>query len=110
MKLLLDENISRRLIPQLDPAYPGSTHAALIGLERASDLVLWEYARRNDFVLVTKDADFYEMSLLRGAPPRVIWLRVGNVTKTTIARLLLDQRAHIERALSDDEKTCVEIY
>lgn len=110
MKLLLDENLSRYLLPNIHSAYPGSTHAVLAGLERASDLAVWEYARANDLTIVTKDADFYEMSLLRGAPPRVIWLRVGNVNKAAVARLLLDQREHIERALIHDRKTCVEIY
>lgn len=56
MKLLLDENLSRRLVPFLQAAYPGSTQVALEGLERASDLGIWQYAKAHDFVIVTKDA------------------------------------------------------
>ena len=68
MKLLLDENLSRRLVPFLQEAYSGTTQAALIGLEQASDRTLWRYAKDNDYVIVTQDADFQELSLLLGHP------------------------------------------
>jgi predicted nuclease of predicted toxin-antitoxin system len=64
MKLLLDENLSRRLVPFLQSNFPGSSHVALLGLEQASDRAIWEYARDHDFVIVTRDADFSEMSAL----------------------------------------------
>ena len=62
MKLLLDENLSRRLIPFLLHDYPGSGHVVLTGLESASDRQIWEHARAHGFVIVTRDADFGEMS------------------------------------------------
>ena len=40
MKLLLDENLSRRLIPFLQHDYPGSSQVVLMGLESASELAL----------------------------------------------------------------------
>ena len=69
MKLLLDENLSRRLAPFLQEAYPGSSQVVLLGLEQASDLALWQYAGQHDYVLVTRDADFYDLSLTRGPRP-----------------------------------------
>ncbi len=57
MKLLLDENLSRRLVPALQEQFPGSSQVVLLGLEQASDPELWEYAREHDFVIVTKDDD-----------------------------------------------------
>jgi predicted nuclease of predicted toxin-antitoxin system len=63
MKLMLDENLSRRVVPFLQSEYPGSTQVALVGLERASDREIRDYARKNEFVIVTRDADFYEMSV-----------------------------------------------
>jgi predicted nuclease of predicted toxin-antitoxin system len=72
MKLLLDEQLSRRIVPFLQAAYPGSTQVALIGMERASDREIWEYARANGFAIVTKDSDFYDLSLVLGAPPQVV--------------------------------------
>ena len=70
MKLLLDENLSRRIVPFLQNAYPGSTQVVLTGMERASDAAVWEYAKTNSFVIVTKDSDYYDMSLLHGAAAR----------------------------------------
>ena len=110
MKLLLDENLSRRVIPFLLNSYPESTQVTLIGLERASDSQLWEYAKRNQFVIVTQDSDYYDMSLLRGAPPHVIWLKTGNMTKAKVAQLLLDHRDLIEKILRQDGIACVEIF
>jgi predicted nuclease of predicted toxin-antitoxin system len=69
MKLLLDENLSRKLVPFLQSAWPGSTQLALVGLEQASDRDIWQYAREHDYAIVTKDADYYDLSLVLGAPP-----------------------------------------
>lgn len=66
VRLLLDENISRRLVPALQSAYPGTTQVAIAGLERASDREIWDYAKNGDYVIVTKDEDFLGLlSLLR---------------------------------------------
>lgn len=62
MKLLLDENLSRRLVPFLQEEFPDSTQVALAGLERATDLVIWTHARDHGYVIVTRDADFEELS------------------------------------------------
>ena len=110
MKLLLDENLSRRIVPFLEADFPGTSQVALLGLERASDTEIWQYARNNGFCIVTRDADFYDLSLLRGSPPKVVWLRTGNVTRAAIARLLLDNRVFLEERLADVDITCVELY
>lgn len=110
MKLLLDENLSRRIVPFLQAEYAGSTQVALIGLERADDYEIWSYARDHDFVIVTKDADFYDLSLLHGAPPRVIWLKSGNCNKADVTRLLVKHGARIVSLLRQEQTTCLEIY
>lgn len=110
MKLLLDENLSRRLVPFLLQDFPDTTQVALLGMERASDQTLWEYARDNGYVIVTKDSDYYDLSLLHGAPPKVIWLKLGNVNKAIITKKLLDNRAMIERLLEQDDVGCVELF
>ena len=110
MKLLLDENLSRRILPFLETNYPGSTQVALIGMERASDEEIWHYAKNNGFCIVTKDADFYDLSLVNGAPPKVIWLKNGNVTKSAVAQILLANRHYIEEMLAMIDTTCVELY
>jgi predicted nuclease of predicted toxin-antitoxin system len=109
MKLLLDENLSRRIVPFLQDGYPGSSQVVLEGLERADDRVVWTYARDNGFVIVTKDSDFHELSLVRGSPPKVIWLRVGNTGKANVIRLLTENAATLNAMLADDGLGCIEI-
>lgn len=110
MKLLLDENLSRRAVAFLVEAYPESTQVAILGLERASDWEIWEYAKTNDFVIVTKDADFFEMSNLYGQPPKIVWLKICNQSKAAIINSLLTKKDAIEMALIDENKACIEIY
>ena len=78
MKLLLDENLSRRAVPFLQDAFPGSTQIDLLGMENTNDLTIWRYAKVNDFLIVTKDADFFEMASVYGQPPQIVWLKIGN--------------------------------
>lgn len=109
MKLLLDENLSRRIIPFIQEHYPGSTQVALIGMEQANDKELRQYAIDNDFVMTTKDADFYEMNTLYGQPPKIIWLKIGNLSKAETIRVLLENKTAIEQALLIEDKACIEI-
>lgn len=88
MRIFFDENLSHRLVPLLSDLYPGSVHVRDVGLVGVSDETIWEYARENTFLIVSKDADFYQRSVLRGAPPKVVWLQVGNASTTMIANLL----------------------
>ena len=75
MKLLFDENLSRKLVLRLAQLYPGSAHVHESGLLGADDRDLWEYAKAGDFVIVSADADFYELASRLGPPPKVVWLR-----------------------------------
>ena len=78
MKLLFDENLGPRLVRQLARHFPGSTHLDAIGLHGKPDAEIWTYAREHGFVIVSKDDDFRQLSFLHGAPPKVVWLSVGN--------------------------------
>ena len=90
VRLLLDENLSERLVRSLSARFPASLHVRVLGVGGAADLTLWELAIRERCVLVTKDEDFVTLSVLRGAPPKVVWLNVGNAGTTSITALLLD--------------------
>ena len=109
MKLLLDENLSRRIVPFIQNSYPGSTQVALIGLERVNDRVIRQYAIDNGYIITTQDADFYEMSLIHGQPPKIIWLKTGNQSKTAMIKTLRDNQKAIEQALIAEDKACIEI-
>ncbi len=110
MKLLLDENLSRRILPDLNKVFPESSQVALLGLNEASDKEIWEYAKKEGFVIVTQDADFHEFSLLSKNPPLVIWLRCGNQNKQVIRDKLLSNQKEFEEALQNPDIWCVEIY
>lgn len=110
MKLLLDENLSRRIVPMLQTDYPGSSQIALLQLAAAMDRQIWEYAKANDFVIVTRDSDFHELSTLYGSPPKIIWLKTGNQSKTTTLLGLLSHKDEIFAALFQEDKSCIEIY
>jgi len=109
MKLLLDENLSRRIVPFLQAAFPGSSQIALLGLESASDLEIWQYAQAHGFVIVSRDSDFHERSLVAGHPPQVVWLKIPNRSKTVVLNILLEHHTEIEQALLQENRACVEI-
>jgi predicted nuclease of predicted toxin-antitoxin system len=88
MKLLFDQNLSRWLPTLLADIYPDSIHVSDIGLSQSPDLKVWTFARDNGFALVSKDSDFQQWSLLFGAPPKFVWLRVGNCKRSVIEDLL----------------------
>ncbi|MDI3258473.1 MAG: DUF5615 family PIN-like protein [Sinobacteraceae bacterium] len=103
MKLLFDENLSPKLVTALADVFPDSAHVHQVGLGSASDDAVWEYARGHGYALVSKDSDFHEMSLLRGYPPKVIWLRRGNCSTKQIETALRNQISQIETLQNDPE-------
>lgn len=103
MRLLLDENISYRLVKTLSEAFPGTAHVtAIAGLR--GDRAIWEHARANGCILVTFDADFVQIAALRGAPPKILLLTLRNPRHAAIASLLIMRKARIERFAHDMEE------
>jgi predicted nuclease of predicted toxin-antitoxin system len=93
MKLLLDQNLSSRLSSRLMSVYPGVLHVSDLGLASASDEEVWEAACNEGCLIVTKDSDFVDLQVLRGFPPKVLWLRLGNCTTARIEEVL---RGHVQ--------------
>lgn len=109
MKLLLDQNLSRRLLPELEVYFPGSTQVALCGLDTATDTALWDFARAQGFTIMTKDADFLELALVRGFPPKVVLLNLGNVSNRCVREILLEQAPQIRNFLESGAQGILEI-
>ena len=110
MKLLLDQNISRRLVKDLKDIYPRSNHVYLLNLYRSTDEEIWQFAKSNDFTILTQDTDFYERSIVYGFPPKVIWLRTGNTSTKNIKTIL---RKHIQAIFlftKDKSLGCLQIF
>jgi predicted nuclease of predicted toxin-antitoxin system len=96
MKLLFDQNLSPKLVNRLADLFPGSSHVQLVGLNCASDDQIWEHARSNGFAIVSKDEDYNNLSVLRGQPPKVIWLQLGNCTTAQVEAVFRTRFPDIE--------------
>jgi predicted nuclease of predicted toxin-antitoxin system len=105
MKLLFDQNLSPSLTRRLADIYGESIHVREVGLREADDLAIWDYAKHHGYAIVSKDSDFQQRSLLHGAPPKFIWLRVGNCTVGRIEDLLRKYSAAIHTFDLDDSKS-----
>lgn len=110
MKLLFDQNLSPRLVGRLSDVYPGSIHVSEVGLARALDRAIWEYAREHGFAVVTKDADFGELSVLEGFPPNVVWIRRGNCSTEEIETLLRRRENAVKQLREEGETGVIELY
>lgn len=112
MKILLDQNISFRVVKKIQTLYTEARQVRELGLENASDKQIWSFAKEHHFTIVTFDADFYDLANLLGHPPKIIWLRTGNTGTEHIAALLLEKAALIKEFIcqSDNEHlACLEI-
>lgn len=112
MKLLFDQNISFRITKLLNDFFPDCKHISQCGLMDSEDPEIWQYAKSNNYAIVTFDSDFFEISLIKGHPPKIIWIRTGNLTTSGIASLLKRQQNTINSFLnSKDFKnvSCLEL-
>lgn len=110
MKLLLDENILFRVLKSVAPIFPGSIHISSEGAKVKEDQEIFEYARVNGFAILTFDEDFYDIQLLKGYPPKIIWLRLGNSNNLRVTSKLIESQSAILSFLSDSESGILEIY
>jgi len=88
VKLLFDENLSPKLPRLLADIFPDSLHVRDVGMKATDDPTVWDYAKDNDFMIVSKDADMHDLSLVFGNPPKVVWLRLGNCSTSQVENLL----------------------
>lgn len=112
MKLLFDQNISFRVVIQILEKFPEAKHVKEFGLDSASDGQIRNFAKENQFAIVTFDADFFDLVTLYGHPPKVIWLRLGNRSSKNLAEILLTHYEIINEFISDNsysEMGCLEI-
>ena len=96
MKLLLDHNLSPRLVQKLSHSYNDIAHVRDHDLHCADDATVWQFAIDHDFIIVSKDSDFHQLAFLIGPPPKVVWVRLGNCATRDVERLLIEAREQIE--------------
>lgn len=109
MKLLLDQNLSWKLVDSLEQLFPGTAHIKTALKITSDDREIWDFAAQNGFAIVSKDDDFEQRSILLGHPPKVIWIRLGNCRTADIENLLKSSVKVIEKFNLDDEKSVLVI-
>jgi predicted nuclease of predicted toxin-antitoxin system len=109
VRLLFDEQLPEELVTLLHDLFPESLHVRRLGAGGASDSTVWQLAREHGCLLVTKDEDFHRLSVLQGAPPKVVWIRLGNCTTEDVARLLRQRAENVRLFAEHNEETFLEL-
>lgn len=95
---------------RLADIFPGSSHVQFHALTEADDSEIWEFAKAQNFCIVTQDADFAERSRLYGAPPKVIWLRCGNAPTSIVEGILRAGAETVQQFMGSTLLDCLELY
>lgn len=111
MKILIDANLSWRLVNLLNATFPEILHVERTGLPiPADDVHIWNWAKVNGYIIVTNDEDFLNYSIQKGFPPKVVLLHVGNQSTNNVAGILTKHEADIALLYSDPNSGILEIY
>ncbi len=108
--LLIDNNLSPRLVRELNKKFKEIVHVVDVGLEKEDDPVIWQYALDHKLHILTKDKDFNGIQSLKGFPPKIIWLRTGNVPTKYIIKLLSENYRLIYQFIGNDDMGILEVY
>jgi predicted nuclease of predicted toxin-antitoxin system len=109
MKLLFDQNISFKVAKKIQDIFPGAKHLSDLRIENYKDIEIWEYSKSNNYCIVTLDYDFIDISTLKGFPPKIIWLRIGNTSTENIINKILSESKLINEFLSSTDTAFLEI-
>lgn len=113
MKLLLDQNISHRVVKLIEQHFPFASSVKQEKLTNADDITVWQYAKQNEFAIVTFDEDFFNIQLAKGFPPKIIWFKTGNISNKQVADFLIAQKEMITTFISDEayqDEGCLELF
>jgi len=109
MKILLDANISHKLVNKLKPVFGECAHEDLIGLNMpAQDIDIWKFAKENGYIIISKDGDFLNLLQIKGFPPKIVLLETGNNSSKALFELLINKKQAIEE-LENNEYGLLEI-
>ena len=112
MKLLFDQNITFRIISKISLNFPEAKQVIQLGIENYSDIEIWKFAKENEYIIITFDADFYDLTNLQGFPPKIIWLRFENKQTDFIAHKINSKHLLIKDFINSREYydiACLEI-
>ncbi len=112
MKILLDQNISHRVLHKIRNDFPEARHVRDFNMQFCTDIEIWRFAKEHSFTLVTYDADFNDFLTLKGHPPKIIWLRFGNMLTQYLAERMNHHKYLINTFINDPtflDVGCLEI-
>ena len=110
MKLLFDHHLSPSLVTRLADLFPESEHVWNVRLHDVADEIVWQYAAAHDFTIVSKDADFSEISMQLGYPPKLIWLKVRNWSTDQVEELIRSQYSRIAELPAASERAILVLF
>jgi predicted nuclease of predicted toxin-antitoxin system len=111
MRLLIDANLSWRLVNQLKADFPEITHMLNAGMaEDTSDTLIWNYAKENKYSIITNDDDFHLLAMAKGFPPKIILLKTGNQSTKYISEILSKHKTDIESFITNEEYGVLELF
>ena len=108
-RLLLDQNLSFKISKGINDIFPETKHVSDVKLNGCNDLDIWNFARNNNYCILTFDSDFIDISVLNGFPPKVIWLRIGNSSTEIIIQILRNNNSTIREFLLSAENAYLEL-
>lgn len=109
MKLLVDQNLPPKLAKVASTEFPGSCHVIDLQFDAEDDQEIWELAKTEGFVVISKDSDFLHRSLTYGAPPKVIHIDRGNCSTAECIALFFDHLPEIKNFVDDAESSLLVI-
>ena len=109
MKLLFDQNISFRIVAKINDLFPNSRQVRQVDLEDIKDNLIWEFAKQNDFTIITFDSDFSDIASLKGNSPKIIWLRGGNKNTNDIVETLKYNETIIRQFVVGEELKSISV-
>jgi predicted nuclease of predicted toxin-antitoxin system len=110
MTLLFDENISFRIVNKVVAIFPGSLHVTNLNPAVKKDIDIFNHAKARNLTIVTQDEDFYDLQLINGFPPKIIWMRMGNSSTLNVLQKLIDNKEAIISFEKNEEIGILEIY
>ncbi|MFT4754736.1 MAG: putative nuclease of putative toxin-antitoxin system [Salibacteraceae bacterium] len=109
MKLLIDQNFSKKLIQSLTDIFPGSEHVSSLGLEEATDHDIWKFALEKDMVLISTDTGFFNYSILAEKAPKTIYISGDIITTNKLEWILRINHENINGFINEDPSVCLTI-
>ncbi len=111
MQFVFDENVSHRVVQSFKEQFSDSIHISEAGIgDSPKDAEIWAYAKRMQATIVTRDDDFFQLSLKHGFPPKVIILRIGNMKKVELASFLKKFKTEIQDFIQNEEMGLLELH